>query len=142
MKPRLAVWGVVLCLVLPVRAEESAGITSVQLAKSSASWNGAPLPSYPAGAPEITIMRITIPPGVALPMHQHPVINAGVLLSGELTVVTERNDTLQLKAGDPIIEVVDTWHFGRNTGTNAAEILIVYAGTTNAPVTVKRSPRG
>ena len=73
------------------------------LAKTSLSWDGSHLPDYPKGAPEVTILRIKIPPGVHLPLHKHPVINAGVLLQGELTVVTEDNRTLHLKAGESIM---------------------------------------
>ncbi len=82
------------------------------------------------------ILRITIPAGQTIPLHKHPVINAGILLKGELTVTTERGDTLHLKAGDPIVEVVDTWHSGRNAGKGPAEIVVFYAGTQEAPVTL------
>ncbi len=108
------------------------------LAKTGSSWDGSLLPSYPAGAPEITILKITIPPGVQLPLHRHPVINAGVLLSGELTVVTEDNKTLHLKAGDSIVEVVNKWHYGKNEGDKTAELIVFYAGTLNSPITVPK----
>jgi quercetin dioxygenase-like cupin family protein len=120
-----------------VHADDPAGITSVTLAKTSSSWDGAPLPSYPKDRPEITILRITIPEGTNLPQHTHPVINAGVLLRGELTVVTRDDKKLLLKAGDPIVEVVDTWHYGKNTGKGPAEIIVFYAGSPSTPITVK-----
>jgi len=130
-----------LCFVLlisrPVHADDPAGITSVTLAKTSSSWNGMPLPSYPEDRPEITILRITIPEGTKLPLHTHPVINAGVLLRGELTVVTRDDKTLILTAGDPIVEVVDTWHYGKNTGKGPAEIIVFYAGSPSTVITVK-----
>jgi len=107
------------------------------LAKSISSWDGKPLPDYPAGRPEVTILRIKIPPGAQLPMHHHPVINAGVLLAGELTVVTKDNQTLHLKAGQSIVEVVDTWHYGKNEGHETAEILVFYAGVLDKPITLK-----
>lgn len=107
------------------------------LVKSGSSWDGAALPGYPDQKPEITILRITIPAGAQLPLHKHPVINAGVLVSGELTVITKDNKTLHLKAGDPIVEVVDTWHYGKNEGDKPAEIIVFYAGTPDAPITVK-----
>jgi quercetin dioxygenase-like cupin family protein len=107
------------------------------LAKSSVSWDGQILPGYPKGKPEITILRIKIPAGAILEMHKHPVINAGIMLAGELTVITEKNETLHLKAGDSIIEVVDKWHFGKNEGSKTAEIIVFYAGTVNQPITIK-----
>ncbi len=108
------------------------------LAKSTLSWDGSRLPDYAKGAPEVTILRIKIPPGAQLPLHEHPVINAGVLLSGVLTVVTEDKQTLHLKAGDAIVEVVNKWHYGKNEGNETAEILVFYAGVKDTPITVKR----
>jgi quercetin dioxygenase-like cupin family protein len=107
-----------------------------ELAKTSQSWNGASLPAYPSGQPRITILRISIPAGARLDTHSHPVINAGVLISGELTVLTSDGKTLNLKAGDPIVEVVNTLHYGINQGTAPAEIIVFYAGTTDKPITV------
>jgi quercetin dioxygenase-like cupin family protein len=107
------------------------------LAKSSISWDGQALPDYPKGKPEITILRIKIPAGAKLEMHKHPVINAGLMLAGELTVITEKNETLYLKAGDSIIEVVDKWHYGKNEGNKTAEIIVFYVGIVNQPITVK-----
>lgn len=117
-------------------------VESVQLVKSTASWDGRQLPAYGRGSPEITILRITIPPHHTLPMHTHPVINAGVLLEGELTVVTADGRTLHLEAGDPIVEVVDTWHYGTNEGDKPAEIIVFYAGEQGAEITVKKPATG
>lgn len=126
-----------LLLSVPARALQAPGIAVRQLARTSSSWDEQRLPPYPAGQPEVTILRITVPPGVKLPLHEHPVINAGVLLKGQLTVVTDRHRTLHLKAGDPIVEVVDTWHYGVNEGSEPAEIIVFYAGVRDRPITVK-----
>jgi len=113
-------------------------VCSVQLVKSTESWNGQPLPAYKTGEPEITILRITIPPRHTLPMHTHPVINAGVLLKGQLTVTTESGQVLHLRLYDPIIEVVDTWHYGKNEGDEPAEIIVFYAGIKGESITIKK----
>ncbi|MDH4232973.1 MAG: cupin domain-containing protein [Nitrospirota bacterium] len=133
-------FGICLTLVLSgtVPAENPNTVIVDVLSKTGSSWDGEPLPDYPAGKPEITILRIKIPAGTQLPLHKHPVINAGVLLSGELTVVTEDNKTLHLKAGDPIVEVVNTWHYGKNEGSEPAEILVFYSGTADRPITLKK----
>ena len=107
-----------------------------ELVKTTESWNGAVLPAYPQGQPEITILRISIPAGTRLATHSHPVINAGVLISGQLTVVTEDGKTLHLKAGDPIVEVVNTLHYGINQGEVPAEIIVFYAGAVDVPITI------
>lgn len=117
---------------------QSNATTVETLVKTTRSWNGDKLPAYPAGQPEISILKISIPAGVKLPWHQHPVINAGLLLKGELLVVTQSGQKLELKAGDPITEVIDTWHYGINTGKEAAEIIVFYAGIESKPITIKK----
>jgi len=128
------------CASGPERAaKDHGGVVSRDLIKTTRSWDGTLLPAYPRGQPEINIKRIVIPPGIRLPIHLHPVINAGVLLRGELTVVKENGQTLQLHAGDPIVELVDAWHYGVNRGKVPAEIIVVYAGTQGTPTTVIQS---
>jgi quercetin dioxygenase-like cupin family protein len=131
-----------ICLVFflfgSVRAENEGAVESVVLVKSGSSWDGKPLPRYAKGKPEVTIIRIIIPPGGRLPLHKHLVINSGVLIRGELTVVTENNEILHLKAGDPIVEVVNKWHYGRNDGDVPAEIIVVYAGIRGKPITIRK----
>ena len=130
------------CLILLLPndgwALDASGITVDVLAKTSSSWNGATLPAYATGQPEVTILKIVIPPKIRLPLHQHPIINAGVLLKGELTVITENNKTLHLQAGDPIVEVVNTWHYGVNEGNEPAEIIVFYAGILDKAITIKK----
>ena len=110
-----------------------------ELIKTTRSWNGMVLPGYPHGQPEITILRISIPGGTRLDTHLHPVINAGVLISGQLTVVTIEGKTLHLKAGDPIVEVVNKLHYGINEGKVPAEIIVFYAGIHEKPITIVES---
>ncbi len=63
-------------------------------------------------------------------------INAGVMLKGQLTEVTEAGKRLHLKAGDSIVEVVNTWHYGKNEGDEPAELIVFYAGVKGTPISV------
>lgn len=134
------------CAAIPINkhSQKQADIGSIrqtkvyQLARSTTSWDGALLPAYPHGQPEITVLRIVIPAGETLSMHKHPVINAGVLLKGELKVLTESGKTLHLRSGDALVEVTDNWHYGKNEGTEPAEIIVFYAGTEGGPITVHK----
>ncbi len=117
-------------ILVSIFSFSSSAATSVDIAQSSFSWNGDKLPSISIDDPKVTIKRITIEPGEKLPIHLHPVINAGVLLSGKLTVYTEdQSQVLHLDAdgdGDTIIEMVDKYHYGINEGTEPAEIIVFY----------------
>ena len=106
------------------------------LSKDTRSWDGNLLPVYPEGQPQVTILRMSIPTGATLKTHEHRVINAVVLVSGNLRVVTTDGKTLDLKAGDSFIELVNTWHYGVNTGTIPVDLIIFYAGVADAPITV------
>jgi len=134
-------WLALAFLLLPTKVSFSQKTvpTKVQvLAKTTKSWDGTTLPNYAKGQPEITILKITVPPKQKLAVHKHPVINAGVLLKGTLTVVTEDEEILHLKAGDSIVEVVEKWHYGKNDGNEPAEIVVFYAGIKGEPVTIKK----
>lgn len=135
---KISISSLVLILLLSgnVWAAGSNGIDVQVVSKSGLSWDGRALPEYPNGIAEITILKIRVPPGVSLPMHKHPVMNAGVLVSGSLTVVAEDGKVLRLKAGDGIVEVVNTWHYGRNEGDSPAEIIVFYAGIAGAAVSI------
>ena len=136
------IYGICFALLLSsnVLAEDISAVQVDVLAKTGLSWDGRDLPEYPKGTPEITILRIKIPPGAQLPLHKHPVINAGVLLNGELTVVTEDNRTLHLKTGEAIVEVVNKWHYGKNESNKTAEILVFYTGVRDTPITITDEP--
>ena len=115
---------------------DAAPVVVKELVKTTKSWDGERLPSYPQAQPEVTVRRICIPPGTRLDLHLHPVINAGVVIGGQLTVVTASGKTLHLQAGDPIVEVVNTLHYGINEGKVPAEIVVFYAGAVDTPINV------
>ena len=109
--------------------------TSKDLIKTTTSWNGEPLPSIQLQQPEITIKEITVEPGEKLPWHQHPVINTGILLSGQLTVHTQ-NKKVTINAGEVLVEVMNTSHYGENTGDEPAKVIVFYIGEKDSKVTV------
>lgn len=100
------------------------------------SWDGELLPAYPEGQPEIIIVRIVVEPGEKLPKHYHPVINAGVVLKGTLTVIAESGLEKEFKAGDGIIEMVGPVHNGENRGEEPVEIIMFYVATPGQPLTL------
>jgi quercetin dioxygenase-like cupin family protein len=141
MKKSLILYIFLLITLWGCTSNKNQEIEVITLAKSTKSWNGNPLPKYSEGEPEVTILKITIPPKTTLPFHQHPEINAGVLLKGNLTVISENKDTLHLKTGDPIIELVNKWHYGINEDNEPVEIIVFYAGIKDKPVTIKKEKK-
>ncbi|MCA9444669.1 MAG: cupin domain-containing protein [Candidatus Omnitrophica bacterium] len=135
---RISLPAVVVCLALALYAEPNDNARVEVLAKTSKMWDGSALPDYPKENPEVTILKVTIPAHTELPMHKHAVINAGYVLSGELTVVSEEGPEMTLKAGDTLVELVDKWHYGKNEGDEDVEIVVFYAGEKDKPITIKK----
>jgi len=109
-------------------------IESRVLLKSTTSWEGTAYQTYPAGQPELTVMRINIPANTSLKWHQHPMPNAAYVVSGQLRVETrEGGKSIMLKPGDVLPEIVDRQHRGV-TGDSAVELVVFYAGTPGLPL--------
>ena len=126
---------------LDIRADDghgakNLGVTIKELVNSTKEWNGNLLPSYPAGRPEIKVLRINIPAGVTLPSHLHPVINAAVILKGHLELYSEDGMTKTFGPGEALIEVVNTVHAGKALGSENVEVVVFYAGSQGKPTTV------
>lgn len=109
------------------------------LAKSTVNWKGNALPHYAEGTPEVTVAKVTIPAGQALPLHKHPFMTAGVVVQGTIEIRTDSGDTHIARAGDAVIELINQAHGGANIGDEDAIILVVYAGIEGQPVTVPLS---
>ncbi|MCC2644293.1 MAG: Cupin 2 conserved barrel domain protein [Burkholderiales bacterium] len=106
------------------------------LLDTESSWNKSTLPAYIVGQPEIVIEKVIFQPGAQSLIHLHPVISAGVLLSGSLTITTDTNQVLHLQAGQAFAEVVNTWHYGKNEGKVPAELIFFHASTDGVPITI------
>ncbi len=112
--------------------------TVEKLAETRRSWDGALLPKIQTKETKVSVLRISIAAGEKLAMHKHPVVNVGYLLQGELTVYKKDGKKIQIKEGESLVEVVNTWHYGENTGDSEAVIVVVYVGDAKTPITVKK----
>jgi quercetin dioxygenase-like cupin family protein len=99
------------------------------LLQRTASWNDVSYKAYPAGQPQLTTVRITIPAHSALSWHTHAMPNAAYLLSGRLTVEDRATGRKAVyRAGEAFVESVGSPHRGV-TDSEAAVVIVTYAGT-------------
>ena len=109
-------------------------IRSETLLQSRSSWDGEPYTAYPAGQPELSVLKITIPPHTQLKWHTHPMPNAGYILSGELTLEKKEDGKRQhFSAGQVVPEMVDALHRGV-TGDAPVTLIVFYAGIEGMPL--------
>jgi quercetin dioxygenase-like cupin family protein len=108
-----------------------------QLLQTTHSWDGAEYTRYVTGRPQITILRISIPPNTALDWHEHPMISAGYVLSGQITLeIKGTRERKTLRAGEALAESVNTIHRGY-TAYQPVELVVFYAGTMGLPLSIK-----
>ena len=125
-----------LCPFCATAADDHGAVKVEILAQADSSWDGAKLPAYPTEAPQISVVKVTIPPHSKLKWHKHPSMNAGYMISGEILVTSEDDQTRIVQAGEGLIETVNTWHYGRNDGDLPAEIVVVYSGVKDRPLAI------
>jgi len=107
-----------------------------QILQTTQSWDGTSYQSYPTGQPQLTVLRIKVPPNTALHWHHHPVISVGYVLSGELTLAKkETGERTIVHAGQALAETVQTTHRGFTTN-EPVELVVFYAGQVGLPITI------
>jgi quercetin dioxygenase-like cupin family protein len=110
-------------------------VTAIEVMRSSQAWNGERIECYPAGQPELTVMRLSLPANTSLPWHTHPMPNAAFVLSGTLIVEDKQSGEQQtFHAGQALNETVNSAHRGF-TLDQPAELVITYAGVKGQELT-------
>lgn len=109
-------------------------IESVTLLKTTKSWDGTTYPAYPATQPEISVLKIAVPPNSALSWHKHPIINAAYVEKGEIQIERKEDGKTQwIRKGQVLPEMVNTGHRGK-TGDQGATLIVFYSGTPDIPL--------
>ena len=114
-------------------AQEKATVTVEKILDTETAWDGSSYGSYPDGQPELSVLKITIPPNTALPWHTHPIPNAGYVVSGELTVERKDGERKVVKQGEVLPETVDSIHRGIS-GNRPVTLIVFYAGVRGLPL--------
>lgn len=76
--------------------------------------------------PTVRTSTLIFPPGAKTAEHKHAYPHYAIVQEGTLTVVdTQDNKTFEVKKGAFFLEMIDTWHYGVNKGTEPVKLLIV-----------------
>ena len=111
-------------------------VQTFELARTSRSWDGAELPDYPVGRPELVVKRLVFPRGSKLAWHHHPVMNYGIVQQGELTVIGQDGREKTFRAGEAVVEMVGTIHHGENRGDKTVVLDMFYISQAGTPISV------
>ena len=112
-------------------------VTSEELIRTSQSWDGVELPDYFQGRPELVAVKYVFPAGKKLGWHHHPVMNYGVLMQGELTIIGQDGKEKVVHEGEAVVEMVNTIHHGENRGTKPVILYMFYLSQKDLPLAVQ-----
>lgn len=101
-------------------------VQSTELIRTSQSWDGVELPDYFQGRPELVAVKYVFPAGKKLGWHHHPVMNYGILVQGELTIIGLDGQKKVVHEGEPVVEMVNTIHHGENLGDKDVILYMFY----------------
>lgn len=109
-------------------------VRSTEFIRTSQSWDGEDLPDYLVGRPEIVGVKYEIPAGQKLGWHDHPVMNFGILVQGELTIISEDGLEKVVHEGEAVVEMVGTIHHGENRGSKPVLLYMFYLSKDGMPL--------
>ncbi|MBP1531245.1 MAG: cupin domain-containing protein [Bacteroidaceae bacterium] len=116
---------------------ENAVVKSEELIRTSQSWDGVELPDYLKGRPELVAVRYEFPAGKKLGWHHHPVMNYGILVQGELTIIGQDGKEKTVHEGETVVEMVNTIHHGENRGSKPVILYMFYLSQKGLPLAVQ-----
>lgn len=90
--------------------------------------------------PEVTIVKVVIPPGVETGWHRHPVHGFAVILQGELNITRRGGESLTYQAGDAFAEMIHEIHRGKNVGDEPVELIMFITGEKELPFSISADP--
>ena len=112
-------------------------VKSEELIRTSQSWDGVELPDYLQGRPELVAVKYEFPAGKKLGWHHHPVMNYGILVQGELTIIGQDGKEKVVHEGEAVVEMVNTIHHGENRGTKPVILYMFYLSQDSLPLAVQ-----
>ena len=108
------------------------------LLKTDSTWVNNKFNQININNPEVTVLKITIPPNMQLPMHKHPLINIAYVNKGDLTIIMESGDSRTFKQGESFAEVIEDFHYGKNNSSDTVELIVFYIGEKDTALSVNK----
>ena len=112
-------------------------VESTELIRTSQSWDGVELPDYLKGRPELVAVKYVFPAGQKLGWHHHPVMNYGILVQGDLTIIGQDGKEKTVHEGEAVVEMVNTIHHGENRGAKPVILYMFYLSQKDLPLAVQ-----
>jgi len=89
-------------------------------------------------SPEVTMLKITIPPGKSTGWHKHNIPVFAYVVKGTLTVELEDHRLMKFKEESTFAEMRDTFHNGKNMEDTDLVLIAIYMGGKGQQLSIKK----
>ena len=113
--------------ILPLHASfaETAPVVVKPVLSTTTTASGQPI-ALPKQNAQVLVSTYDIAPGAKLPVHKHPYPRYAYVLAGTLQVTDQATGKIyDYRPGQFIVEVLGSWHFGENAGTDPVRLLVI-----------------
>ena len=138
MKKFLIFISVYFLLFMQLFAQYQAGVRVEKLLQTDTTVIGQKL-LYPLTShAEVTMAKVLIPVGAQTGWHKHDIPVFALVQKGILTVELEDGRKMVYATNATISEVLGVYHNGYNLGTEEVELLTIYLGEKQKPLSTKK----
>jgi quercetin dioxygenase-like cupin family protein len=123
-----------------LHAAEYQNVEVKKLLTSTTTTSGDKIKYLKTDNPEVTALLVRIPSGGSTGWHKHPVPVYAYVLEGKLTVSLKDGRTFNFNKGDALVEVMDTYHNGTNSGSDMVSLAVFYTGAQSVSNVIKEDP--
>jgi len=127
---------IALCICFILKAQYNNGVKVESLLKTDTTSIGQKIIYPNFQSDEVTISKVTIPPGKSTGWHKHTIPVFAYVLKGNLTVELENKQTKQFSENTTFSEVINVFHNGVNNGKEDVVLIAFYMGEKGKPLSI------
>ena len=135
---RITLTIIAVCFCFIVRAQYNNEIKIEPLLKTDTTSIGQKIVYPNFQSDEVTISKVTIPPGKSTGWHKHTFPVFAYVLKGNLTVELENKQMKQFPENTTFSEVINTFHNGINNGKVDVVLIAFYMGEKGKPLSLPK----
>lgn len=124
--------------LITAQAQYSKEIKIEKLLKTDTTETGQHIDYPDINNEEVSILKVTIPPGKSTGWQKHLFPVFAYVLKGTLTVQQEGGKKIQIKENASVSESINMYHTGMNEGKEPIVLIVFYMGEKDKPVSVKK----
>ena len=137
MKPLLQLCIFLFSLTLPVFSDYSKEVLVETILKTDKTSLGQKIDYPQSDRDEVTVARVTLPPGKSTGWHKHSFPVFAYILQGTLSIEFKTGEIRQFQEKSSFAEVIDVLHNGKNNGQENVVLLAFFMGEKEKPLSIK-----